>query len=106
MNYNPTKKIFKHISSVEAYAIIQANKNNQDFIILDVRTKEEYADKRLENSDNIDFYSKSFKKKLDKLDKNKTYLVYCLSGNRSGQTFEIMKEIGFAEVYDMQEGII
>jgi len=97
---------FERVSPTAAYDLIQANKDNQDFIVLDVRTEEERAARRLENTSNLDFYSDVFADELDDLDKSKTYLVYCRSGNRSGQTFEMMKEMGFAEVYDVQGGIV
>lgn len=75
-------------------------------MILDVRTPEERADGYIENSVNLDFYSPSFREDLDKLDKGKAYLVYCHSGNRSRTTTEdIMKELGFREVYNMLGGI-
>ena len=97
---------FERVSPTAAYAMIQANKDNQEFIVLDVRTEEERAVRRLGNTSNIDFYSDVFEDELDNLDKGKTYLVYCRSGNRSGQTFDMMKEMGFAEVYDVQGGIV
>ena len=40
-----------------------------------------------------------------KLDKNKKYLLYCHSGNRSGQALKIFRQLGFAEAYDLDGGI-
>ena len=85
----------------EAYDKIQENKNNPDLVILDVRTEDEYNEGHIENAINIDYYSKSLKKDLNKLDKNKTYLVYCRSGSRSAKTVTIMEELGFKEVYNI-----
>ena len=85
----------------EAYDKIQENKNNPDLVILDVRTQDEYNNGHIENAINIDYYSKSLKKDLNKLDKNKTYLVYCRSGSRSAKTVTIMEELGFKEVYNI-----
>jgi rhodanese-related sulfurtransferase len=53
----------------------------------------------------IDYYSDTFKNELDKLDKNKTYLIYCRTGRRTGLTLDIMEEPGFIEVYNMLGGI-
>ena len=38
-------------------------------------------------------------------DKNKNYLVYCRSGNRSGSSLEIMEELGFKEAYHISGGL-
>ena len=40
------------------------------------------------------------------MDKSKTYLIYCRSGNRSGQALDIMEELNFREVYNMMGGIL
>ena len=102
---DPTQKIVD-VGAEEAFNLIQDNQGNSDFIIIDVRTPEEFADGHIENAINIDFYSDSFKTGLNKLDKNKTYLVYCRTGNRSRSTLNIMKELGFKEVYHLDVGIV
>ena len=98
-------QIFEDIGVQEASELIQDNQGNQSFAIIDVRTPEEYGDGHIENAVNIDFYSDTFRDGLDKLDKNKTYFIYCLSGNRSGKTMDIMAELGFKEVYNLSVGI-
>ncbi len=100
----PTQ-IIKNITSQEAFALIQNNQNNPDFVILDVRTPEEFADGYIENAIDIDFYLKTFRDELNKLDKSKTYLIYCRSGGRSGNALNIMAELNFKEVYNMSGGI-
>jgi len=101
-----TTQIIEDITSQEAFTLIQNNQNNPDFIILDVRTRQELADGHIENVINIDFYSETFRDELNNLDKNKTYLIYCRSGNRSGKTLNIMAELNFREVYNILEGIV
>jgi rhodanese-related sulfurtransferase len=101
-----TETIIKNISPEEAYELIQKNKGNSDFIILDVRTRQEFSQGHIDGAVNLDFYSKSFREELNKLDKTKTYLVYCRTGHRSGLAAEIMKELGFKNVYNMMGGIV
>jgi rhodanese-related sulfurtransferase len=96
---------FFDISVAEAYNLIQANKDNSNFEIIDVRTPDEYAAGHLENSTLIDFNAANFKTEIDKLDRAKTYFLYCRSGNRSGQAQEIMEGMGFLSVYNMKGGI-
>lgn len=74
-------------------------------VVLDVRTPDEYAAGHLAGAKEIDFYAASFKAELGKLDKATPYLVYCHSGNRSGQASELMKQLGFTDVVDVQGGI-
>lgn len=103
---NGQQEIFKDINVDEANNLIKENREKKDFFILDVRTESEYQSGHIERAEMIDFYAKDFKEKLDNLDKEKKYLVYCRSANRSGQTVDIMKELGFKEVYNMLGGII
>ena len=74
--------------------------------ILDVRTPEEYADGHLSGSTMIDFYAADFADRIAALDRDTPYLIYCRSGNRSGQTRELMEELGFTDVRDLDGGIV
>lgn len=74
--------------------------------IIDVRTAEEYSAGHIEGAVNQDFYqTASFQEYLQTLDKDKPYMIYCRSGNRSGQTLEMMKEMGFTNIVDLDGGI-
>ncbi len=96
----------ENVTPQEAFTLIQNNQNNPDFVIIDVRTLEEFVEEHIENATNIDFYSEAFRDMLNNLDKNKTYLIYCRSGGRSGNALNIMAELDFTEVYNMSGGII
>lgn len=74
--------------------------------IIDVRTPEEYADGHLSGSTMIDFYEADFADRIAGLDRDTPYLIYCRSGNRSGQTRELMEELGFTDVRDLDGGIV
>ncbi|TWP28085.1 thioredoxin [Apibacter muscae] len=74
-------------------------------VILDVRTPEEYNTGHLENAIDIDYRNPSFKEKIQKLDKNKTYMVYCRTGVRSAAAIDSLKSLGFKNLYDLQGGI-
>jgi phage shock protein E len=71
-------------------------------VVLDVRTDMEYEEGHLKLTDEqYDFNSGEFHDIVDDLDKNKTYYLYCRSGNRSGQAARIMKSKGFENVYNV-----
>ena len=93
--------IFKNISAEEMKKII----SEREVIILDIRTLEEFRQGHIEEAINIDFYSKNFENDLDKLDKTKTYIIYCRSGNRSGTALKTMEKLKFVEVYNVIGGI-
>ena len=93
---------FKTIGFEEFTKVLDENKN---IVIIDVRTNGEILSGKIKNSLEIDFYKSDFTEKLNKLDKTKTYLVYCRSGNRSGKTLKIMEKLGFKIVYDLAGGI-
>ncbi|HEY51123.1 MAG TPA: rhodanese-like domain-containing protein [Dehalococcoidia bacterium] len=100
-----SRPILEDITASEAFSLIEHNRDNPDFIILDIRTPEEFYEGHIENAVNIDFYADTFRDDLDALDKDKTYFIYCRSGNRSGRAMSLMKDLGFNEVYNLSVGI-
>lgn len=72
--------------------------------ILDVRTPEELSDGKIEGSININFYDSDFRDQVAKLDRNIPVYVYCRSGGRSQKAMEVLKELGFSVVYELQGG--
>lgn len=75
-------------------------------VVLDVRTKEEVESGFIENAININYNSDEFKNEVAQLDKNKVYVVYCLSGKRSASAASYMLSNGFKEVYNLDGGIL
>lgn len=75
-------------------------------VVIDIRTPGEVATGKItKDALEIDFYEDDFKNQLSSLDKEKTYLIYCRSGNRTRSAKEVMKELGFTQVYDLAGGI-
>ncbi|AXV39363.1 rhodanese-like domain-containing protein [Methanobacterium sp. BAmetb5] len=89
-----------------AYEMIQENVDNPDFILLDVRTPQEFSQSHIKDAKLLDFQAPDFKTKVQELDKNKTYLVYCRSGMRSAGCADTMKSLGFNKVYNLVGGIM
>ena len=77
-----------------------------DLVVLDVRTLEEFATGHLEDATMLDFHRTDFVDRLAQLDRDTPYLLYCRSGNRSGQTRAIMEELGFTDVADIDGGVL
>ena len=98
--------IIKKLAPKEALELIQKNSKNPGFVILDVRTPEEFESGHIERAININYHTDTFVEDLNKLDKNKTYLVYCRTGRRSGDTVDIMTKQGFKELYRTDGDIV
>ena len=77
----------------------------EGLVVLDVRTPEEFYSGHIAAAVNVDFYEPSFAAALEALDRDTPYFVYCRSGNRSGETVTAMKELGFTEIYELEDGI-
>jgi rhodanese-related sulfurtransferase len=76
-----------------------------DSLVIDVRTAGEFAGGKLSGAQNIDITSSSFASQIKNLPKGKTYLIYCRSGNRSGQACEMMGREGFENINNLAGGI-
>lgn len=74
-------------------------------ILIDLRTPNEIAKKgKIKGAVEIDFLAKYAEEMIDKLDKKKTYLIYCAGGGRSGECAELMQKKGFAKVINLEKG--
>ncbi|RNL85657.1 rhodanese-like domain-containing protein [Sinomicrobium pectinilyticum] len=81
--------------------------NDKNAIVLDVRTEEEFEEGYIPNAINIDIrQGQDFIDELEKLDKSKTYYVYCRSGARSAKACAIMDQLGFEEAHNLLGGIM
>lgn len=69
-------------------------------VVIDVRSPAEVAEGAIVGATVLDFNAGEFEAKIGGYDRNAAYLVYCRSGNRSGQAVAIMKELGFTDVID------
>ena len=80
--------------------------NNENAVILDVRTEDEYLDGKIPNAINIDIYKgQGFIYEVEeKLDKSKNIFVYCKSGGRSSQACQILNQLGFNNTFNLVGG--
>ncbi len=85
----------------------QESENNQDAIILDVRTDMEVAQGIIPGAKQINIQNAShFMDSVKELDTSKHYYVYCRSGGRSAQACMIMDSLGFEHTYNLVGGIL
>ena len=95
---------------IQSLVIQEVEKSNvidlidEKVTLVDLRTGIEFERGTIGESINIDFRNKSFIEKVSKLDKNKPYVVYCVSGNRSQKASIIMEYLGFKKIYHYKSG--
>ena len=102
-NSDTPKVISNNISAGMAHNLILQQENNENFIILDVRTEAEYNAGHIKGAKNIDYTNNNVG--LLELDKSKTYLIYCASGRRSKLAANEMLNSGFKSLFNMSGGI-
>lgn len=88
------------VGELSAAGTVELLEDEQDAVLLDVRTPEEVAQGALVGATFIDLQAPDFRERVDQLDRDATYVIYCRSGNRSGQAAEIMHELGFTDLYN------
>ncbi|MDY6958365.1 MAG: rhodanese-like domain-containing protein [Halobacteriota archaeon] len=99
-------QIYGDITPKEANELIDERSGDEDFVILDVRTSEEFSGGHIEGAIIIDFNSENFEDEIGKLDRNITYLIYCRTARRSSLALDIMEDLGFTDVYNLKGGIV
>jgi rhodanese-related sulfurtransferase len=95
----------RNVGPGEAQSLIRENAGNRNFVVLDVRTPGEFAQGHLEGAVLVDYRSPGFREEMAGLEKTKTYLVYCRTGNRSARAMGVMGELGFRSTYHLEGGI-
>lgn len=97
-----TASIFENISPAAFADKLQ----EPGVMLIDVRTPEEFAEGHLAGAINMNINDSGFESSLARLDKSKTYLIYCRSGARSGRAGNLMVSKGFTTIYNLDGGIL
>lgn len=98
---SPKAKV--NLVNVTDFAKIASAENT---VLIDVRTPAELAETGfIKGATHLNFNDAGFPHALEGLDQNKTIAVYCKSGGRSGNTTEMLEDMGFKTIYDLEGGI-
>ena len=102
---SPKKQAQMNELAPDAWAELQEQTSAS--VILDVRTAEEFESGYIKGALNLDIRGGAdFLASIEKLDKSKSYFVYCRSGARSGQACQLMSQMGFRAVYNLYGGVL
>jgi rhodanese-related sulfurtransferase len=77
-----------------------------EIIILDIRPNADFKREHIPGAVNLDYDGHQFQSKVEKLDKNQPYIIYCKSGVRGGYFMEKMRESGFVGAYNILGGFV
>ena len=88
---------YRQVSMDEAIAMME---EKDDYIILDVRTPEEFAEKHIPDAINIPNETIGTEEIPELPDKEQLILVYCRSGNRSKQASEKLVRLGYTNIVE------
>ena len=89
------------VNSKQVSSMLQKDKK---WIVLDVRTADEFNSGHIKGAVNIDIRQPDAFSKIDKLNKNAKYIVHCRTNHRSGMAVEHMLQSGFKNIYQMMDG--
>ena len=76
-----------------------------EYILLDVRTPDEFSSGFIKKAKNLDFYSETFQNDILSIEKSLPIVLYCRTNNRSTKTANILKDNGFKEILVLEGGI-
>lgn len=99
----PSLQTINNITPEEANNMAMLSAYFTEFV--DVRTPEEYAGGHIDKAININYNAPDFREKINELNKNTRYIVYCQSGARSAAASKVMLELGFKYINNMVGGI-
>ena len=93
------------LDNLDPEAFRQAMAMDPRPVMLDVRTAEEWSGGSFPGAVHLDYLGGEFLDRLEKLDPDRTYLVFCRSGRRSLRVCTLLKNAGFTKVYNLDGGL-
>ena len=90
----------------DAEEVAELLEEEPERVVIDVRTPAEYAEGHLEGAVLVDFNAPDFAEQIAEFDTDGEYVIYCRSGNRSAGARDVMTDLGFEDVVDVEGGIV
>jgi rhodanese-related sulfurtransferase len=90
---------------IRANAFAEGLKNDPNAVLVDVRSPMEYHEEHIPDAQLINLMGPDFAQQVSELDPEKTYYVYCRSGNRSATACGYMAQKGFKDLYNLAGGL-
>ncbi|SCH41696.1 MULTISPECIES: rhodanese-like domain-containing protein [unclassified Romboutsia] len=93
-------------TNINKYELKNLLESEKECLLLDVRTKEEFSEYKIEGAVNIPLQELFFN--MDDIEKyrDKKIIVYCRSGHRSITACNLLSMEGYDDLYNLEMGII
>lgn len=98
------RKLYRYKENITIKEMLEILKTNDNAVLLDVRSSQEYKEGHVAGSINIPVYDLE-KKAYSVLNKNSIIIVYCSAGIRSKRAIQILRKLGYKNLYNIEGGI-
>ena len=98
------RKLYRHKENISVNEMFEIIKTNENTVLLDVRSTQEYQEGHITGSINIPVYDLE-KTSTSKLNKESIIIVYCSAGVRSKRAIQTLKKLGYKNLYNIEGGI-
>jgi len=98
-------KLYRHKENITVKEMLEIIKTNNNAVLLDVRSAQEYKEGHIMGSKNCPVYDLE-RNALSLLpDKENIIIVYCSAGVRSKRAIQILRKLGYKNLYNIEGGI-
>ena len=99
-NTNQLKRNYDNNISIEKLKEME----NKGYTVIDVRSPQEYKEGHIEGAISIPEYELENRARNELIDLEKPIIVYCSTGHRSKRAQELLEQMGYKEVYNLENG--
>jgi len=93
------------LAPLDAQKLIEENRENAKFVIIDLRTQREFDEGHIEGARQMHFYATNFMRVMSQIDRESTLLLYCQKGRQSPLAFRALQRLRFAQIFILDGGI-
>ena len=93
------------LSALDAQSVLAENTGNGKFIVIDLRTKDEFEEGHISGARVIPFYATNFLRMVSQLDRGATLFLYCQKGRQSPQALKALDSLRFSRLLMLDGGI-
>lgn len=99
-NTNQLKRSYDNNISIEKLKEME----NKGYTVIDVRSPQEYKEGHIEGAISIPEYELENRARNELIDLEKPIIVYCSTGHRSKRAQKLLEQMGYREVYNLENG--
>ncbi len=93
------------LGPAEALQLMEERRGQADFVIVDLRSREEFDQGHIEGARLIPYYAVNFTRIVSQLDRDATILLYCQRGRQSPLAVRALEKLRFTDVRILAGGV-